>query len=60
VSDSPVVVEVDHGSASSWDRPASMAFLVRVRKGEESLIIAIGLSRENATSLAERLSRMLA
>jgi hypothetical protein len=60
MSNGSVVVEVDHGSASSWERPASMAFLVRVRKGDESLIIAIGLSRENATSLAERLSRLLA
>jgi hypothetical protein len=60
VTNGPVVVEVDHGSASSWDRPASMAFLVRVRRGEESLIIAIGLSRENAASLAERLGQLLA
>lgn len=56
----PVVVEVDHGSASSWDRPASTAFLVRVRRGEESLIVAIGLSRENADSLAERLAQLIA
>ena len=60
MTNSPVAVEVDHGSASSWDRPASMAYLVRVRKDDESLIIAIGLSRENATSLAERLGRLLA
>ena len=56
----PVVVEVDHGSASSWDRPASMAFLVRVRRGEDSLIVAIGLSRDYAESLAERLGHLLA
>ena len=57
---SPLVVEVDRGSASSWDRPASMAFLVRVRRGEDSLIIAIGLSREYADSLAERLRHLIA
>jgi hypothetical protein len=56
---SPLVVEVDRGSASSWDRPASMAFLVRVRRGEDSLIIAIGLSREYADSLAERLAQLI-
>ena len=56
----PVLVEVDHGSASSWDRPASMAFLVRVRRGEDSLIVAIGLSREYADSLAERLRHLIA
>jgi hypothetical protein len=55
-----VTVEVDHGSASSWDRPAATAFLVRVRKGECSLVIPIGLSRSNASSLAERLRQLLA
>jgi len=33
---------------------------VRVRKGERSLVIAIGLSRSNASSLAERLRQLLA
>jgi len=56
----PIIVEVDNGSASSWDRPASMAFLVRVRRDEDSLIVAIGLSRANAESLAERLGQLLA
>jgi hypothetical protein len=37
-----------------------MAFLVRVRRGEESLIVAVGLSREYADSLAERLGQLLA
>lgn len=55
-----VTVEVDHGSASSWDRLAATAFLVRIRKGERSLVIATGLSHGNATSLAERLRKMLA
>ena len=54
----PVVVEVGHGSASSWDRSASMAFLVRVRRGGGSLIVAIGLSRDYAESLAERLGNL--
>jgi hypothetical protein len=37
-----------------------MAFLVRVRRGEDSLIVAIGLSREYADSLAERLRHLIA
>jgi hypothetical protein len=37
-----------------------MAFLVRVRRDEDSLIVAIGLSRANAESLAERLGQLLA
>ena len=56
----PVLVEVDLGSATSWDRPASMAFIVRVGRGEESVIVAVGLSRAAATSIAERLSQLLA
>jgi hypothetical protein len=60
VTVAPVTVEVGHGSACSWDRPAAMSFLVRVRKGERALVIAIGLSRTSATSLAERLSELLA
>jgi hypothetical protein len=37
-----------------------MAFLVRVHRGEDSLIVAIGLSRDYAESLAERLGNLLA
>ena len=36
-----------------------MAFLVRVRRGEDSLIVAVGLSRDYAESLAERLGNLL-
>lgn len=56
----PVLVEVDIGSASSWDRPPSRSFLVRVRRGDDYVIVAIGLSRVCADSLAERLVRLLA
>ncbi len=56
----PVFVEVDIGSASSWDRPPSRSFLVRVRRGNDYVIIAIGLSRPYADSLAERLAQLLA
>jgi hypothetical protein len=60
VSPAPVIVEVDHGSASSWDRPPATAFVVRVRRGDSSLVIAIGLSRASAASLADRLGQLLA
>ncbi len=56
----PVLVEVDIGSASSWDRPPSRSFLVRVRRGDDYVIITIGLSRPCAGSLAERLAQLLA
>lgn len=53
-------VEVDMGSAISWDRPAEQAWLVRLRRGERSLIVAGGLSRRCAQSLAERIADLAA
>ncbi len=53
-----LTVEVDLGSASSWDRPASRAFLVRIRRGDD-YVITIGLTRASAETLAERLRQLL-
>jgi hypothetical protein len=56
----PVLVEIDTGSAISWDRPPSRCFLVRLRRGDDHLIIPAALSRPSAESLAERLAQLLA
>ena len=56
----PVLVEVDTGSAISWDRPPSRCFLVRLRRDDDYLIIPVALSRASAESLAERLAQLLA
>lgn len=54
-----VTVEVDIGSVL-WDRPASHSFLVRIRRGDTYEIVAHGLTRDCAETLAGRLALILA
>lgn len=54
-----LAVEVDSGSATSWERPPARAWLVRLRSGERSVIVAWGLSRSSAEDLAERIAQIL-
>lgn len=58
--DVPVVVEVDHGSASSRGRPPELAWMVRLRRGERDVIVAVGLGRRAADRLAEQITELLA
>lgn len=55
----PIVVEVDFGSASSRDRLAEQSWMVRIRRGERSVIVAIGLRRHGADHLAEQITDLL-
>jgi hypothetical protein len=55
----PVTVEIDLGSASSRGRSPDRSWLVRLRRGEDSVIVTIGLSRPTAESLAEQLGELL-
>ena len=55
----PVTVEVDMGSASSWGRPAHHAWLVRLRRGEQDVIVAIGLTRRSADRLAAQIAEVV-
>ncbi len=55
----PLTVEVDIGSASSWGRPPDRAWLVRLHRADRSIIVAIGLSRTAADSLAERITELV-
>jgi hypothetical protein len=55
----PLTVEVDIGSASSWGRQSNQAWLVRLRRADRSIIVAIGLSRTAADSLAERIAELV-
>ncbi len=57
--DVPVVVEVDFGSASSRGRLAERSWMVRMRRGERSVIVAIGLPRHGADCLAEQIADLL-
>ena len=52
-------VEVTAGSATSWDRPVELSYLVRVRRDDLSVVVGWGLSRQSAESLAERLAELL-
>lgn len=58
-SDVPVVAEVDFGSATSRGRLAEQAWMVRLRRGERDVIVAIGLRRHAADRLAEQITDLL-
>lgn len=55
----PVVAEVDFGSASSRGRLAEESWMVRLRRGERTVIVAIGLRRHAADRLAEQIADLL-
>lgn len=55
----PVRVEVDMGSASSRGRPPERAWLVRLRRSDQTVIVAIGLRRRAAERLAQQISDLL-
>lgn len=57
--DVPVVVEVDFGSASSRGRSPERAWMVRICRGERSVIVAIGLPRHGADRLARAIADLL-
>ncbi|MGH7744538.1 MAG: hypothetical protein ACREQ5_06925 [Candidatus Dormibacteria bacterium] len=52
-------VEVDMGSATSRGRPPDQAWMVRLRRGPRSVIVAIGLRRYAADRLAEQIADLL-
>ncbi len=56
----PITVEVDRGSASSRGRPPERAWLVRIRRADRSVIVAIGLSRTAADHLAAHITDVIA
>ena len=55
----PTTVEVDHGSASSRGRPPERTWLVRLRRADRSVVVAIGLSQTAANHLAERITDVI-
>lgn len=54
-----VSVEADMGSATFRGRPPEPAWLVRLRRGDRSVIIAHGLRRHAAERLVEQLTDLL-
>lgn len=55
----PVSVEVDLGSASSRGRLPGRSWMVRLRRGPDSVIVAVGLSRPSADRLAAHITDLL-
>jgi len=51
----PLTVEVDHGSTSSRGRPAGHVWLVRLRRGQHQVTVAVGLGRPSAEHLAAQI-----
>ena len=51
----PLTVEVDHGSTSSRGRPAGHVWLVRLRRGQHQVTVAVGLGRPSADHLAAQI-----
>jgi len=58
-ADTPITIEVDMGSASSRGRPPERSWLVRIRRADRTVIVAIGLRRAAADRLAEQLTQLL-
>jgi len=56
---SALVVEVDFGSTSSRGRAPGRAWLVRIRRGNQTAVVAIGLSRSCAEALAEKITALM-
>jgi hypothetical protein len=58
-AEQPVTVEVDHGSTSAKGRTTGRVWLVRLRRGERTVIVAAGLGRPSADHLARQISDLL-
>jgi len=55
-----VVVEVDHEPTPDNERPTGRIWLVRLRRGSHSVVIAAELGRPSAEHLAGQLNELLA
>jgi len=55
----PPIAEADMGSASSRGRRLDRAWLVRLRRGERTVIVAIGLRRSAADRLVDQINDLL-
>jgi hypothetical protein len=55
-----VTVQIETGSTSSRGQPPGHAWLIRLRRGNQSVIITTGLSLTSAEHLAEKITSLLA
>jgi len=59
MSTQPLTVEIDTGSASSRGRPPDHAWMIRLRRGDQSVIVAVGLTRTAAQHLADHIAEIV-
>ena len=55
----PVTVQIDTGSTSSREQAPGRTWLIRLRRGNRSVITTTGLSRASAEHLAEKITSLL-
>jgi hypothetical protein len=55
-----VIVEIDAGSTSSRGQPPGRTWLIRLRRGSQSVITTTGLSHTSAEHLAQQITELLA
>lgn len=55
----PLTVEIDTGSSSTRGRPPDQHWMVRLRRGNRGVIVAIGLNRTAAQHLADRIAKII-
>ena len=54
-----LTVEIDTGSTSTRGRPPDQHWMVRLRRGNRGVIIAIGLNRTAAQHLADHITEII-
>jgi len=55
----PVIVEVDAGSFSTLGRPPDQIWMIRLRRPDRSVIVAVGLYRTAAEHLAAHIAEVI-
>ena len=56
---SQITVEIAAGSTSTRSQPPGRTWLIRLRRGNRSVITTIGLSRPSAEHLARQITELL-
>jgi hypothetical protein len=55
----PLTVEIDIGSASTCGRPPDHHWTIRLRRGDKSVIVNVGLTKIAAQHLADHIAEIV-